>query len=31
MDVRRAADEHRAEHPYAAAERRGHRGRRRND
>ena len=31
MDVRRAADEHRAEHPYADAERRGHRGRRRND
>ena len=31
FDPRRAADEGRAEHPYAGAERRGHRGRRRND
>jgi hypothetical protein len=31
MDVRRAADEHRAEHPYSGAERRGPRGRRCND
>lgn len=30
-DVRRAADEHRVEHPYAGAERRRQRGRRRND
>ncbi len=30
-DVRRAADEHRPEHPYAGAERRNRRGRRLND
>ncbi|MCC7460861.1 MAG: hypothetical protein IT480_00210 [Gammaproteobacteria bacterium] len=31
MDVRRASDEHRVEHPYAGVERRQHRGRRCND
>jgi hypothetical protein len=30
-DLRRAADEHRAEHPYAGAERRQRRGRRSHD
>ncbi len=31
MEVRRASDEHRVEHPYAGAERRGQRGRRLSD